>query len=212
MEKRSISKQTIRRLPVYLRYLKEQTSQNVSATTIAGALDLSEVQVRKDLAAISDGGRPGIGYGTGALIGDLEHYLGYDQEVPAVLVGAGNLGRAILGYSGFAQCGLRICAAFDSDPNLAGKSIGQAKILSMDALDGVCKENGVQIGIITVPDYAAQGVCDRLVLQGVRAIWNFAPAHLSVPEGVILQNENLVASLTVLSKRLAERLSQNEKE
>lgn len=210
MDKTPISTQTLRRLPVYLDHLHTVTTARISATAIAGALGLSEIQVRKDLAAISDGGRPGVGYETSMLIDDIAHYLGYDRRVKAVLVGAGNLGRALAGYGGFVRCGLDIAAAFDSDPKLAGDKAGRSVVYPMEALPLFCREHEVQIGIITVPAKAAQEACDALAKGGVRAIWNFAPVHLNAPEGVMVQNENLVASLTVLSRRLTERLEQDE--
>lgn len=209
MDKNPISTQTLRRLPVYLDHLRTVTTPRISATAIAAALDLSEIQVRKDLASISGGGRPGVGYETEALIVDISHYLGYDRRVKAVLVGAGNLGRALAGYGGFSRCGLDIAAAFDADPRLNGDDIGQIKVHPMQELPEFCRKNRVQIGIITVPAKSAQEVCDALAAGGVRAIWNFAPIHLSAPESVMVQNENLVASLTVLSRRLTERLEKD---
>lgn len=209
MDNNPISTQTLRRLPVYLDHLRTVTTQRISATAIAGALGLSEIQVRKDLASISGGGRPGVGYETEELIVDISHYLGYDRRVKAVLVGAGNLGRALAGYGGFARCGLDIAAAFDSDPGLNGEDAGRIKVHPMEELPEFCRKNRVQIGIITVPAKSAQEVCDALASGGVRAIWNFAPIHLSAPDSVMVQNENLVASLTVLSRRLTERLEKD---
>ncbi len=206
MDKNPISTHTLRRLPIYLGYLRDRRDPRVSATTVAGALRLSEVQVRKDLAAISDGGRPGVGYETEALIRDIERYLGYDGELKAVLVGAGNLGRALLGYEGFRKCGLRIIAAFDADAALFGRTIAGRAVYPMAALAGICHAEEAKLGIITVPDAAAQEALNRLVESGIRAIWNFAPARLRAPEGVVIQNENLVASLTVLSRRLSEKI------
>lgn len=208
MDKNPISTHTLRRLPIYLSYLRDRRDPRVSATTVAGALRLSEVQVRKDLAAISDGGRPGVGYETEALIRDIERYLGYDGELKAVLVGAGNLGRALLGYEGFRKCGLRIIAAFDADAALFGRTIAGRAVYPMAALAGICHAEEAKLGIITVPDAAAQEALNRLVESGIRAIWNFAPARLRAPEGVVIQNENLVASLTVLSRRLSEKISE----
>lgn len=205
-----ISTQTLRRLPIYLGYLKDKRCLNISASAIAGALKLSEIQVRKDLAAVSDGGRPGVGYETQRLIADLEHYLGYDGEVKAVLVGAGNLGRALLGYDGFAKCGLKVVAAFDQDPSTHGRTVSGKVVYPMAALSGICRAERVRLGILTVPDFAAQDACDHLVKCGVKAVWNFTPTHLIVPPGVVLQNENLVASLTVLSRRLSEQLAEGE--
>ncbi|MGI6240273.1 MAG: redox-sensing transcriptional repressor Rex [Christensenellales bacterium] len=206
-----ISTQTLRRLPIYLGHLRDWTHAHVSATAIAAALNLSEIQVRKDLASISSGGKPGVGYETRRLIRDIEHYLGYDSVVQAVLVGAGNLGKALLGYEGFSKCGLEIIAAFDLDPAVYGKTICDKIVYPMAALGEICRAEGVRLGIITVPDHAAQEACNLLVRSGVRAVWNYAPTHLVVPEGVVLQNENLVASLTVLSRRLTERMSETNR-
>lgn len=207
MANNSISTHTLRRLPIYLNYLRDRENPRVSATMIAGALRLSEVQVRKDLAAVSGGGRPGVGYETGALILDIERYLGYDGVLKAVLVGAGNLGRALLGYEGFEDCGLRIVAAFDNEVTRYGRMIGQKTVYPMAALSGICRSEDVKLGIIAVPDVAAQKTLDLLVESGVRAIWNFAPARLRVPENIVIQNENLVASLTVLTRRLSEKIT-----
>ena len=169
MDKNPISTHTLRRLPIYLSYLRDRRDPRVSATTVAGALRLSEVQVRKDLAAISDGGRPGVGYETEALIRDIERYLGYDGELKAVLVGAGNLGRALLGYEGFRKCGLRIIAAFDADAALFGRTIAGRAVYPMAALAGICHAEEAKLGIITVPDAAAQEALNRLVESGIRA-------------------------------------------
>ncbi len=210
MGKQTISTQTLRRLPIYLSCLRTWEGSRVSAATVAGALRLSEIQVRKDLAAISDGGRPGVGYETEALIGDLERYLGYDGVLKAVLVGAGNLGRALLGYAGFESCGLRIVAAFDAETALLGRTMAGRSVYPMAALPGICRAEGAKLGIITVPEAAAQEALDHLVESGIRAVWNFAPARLRVPEGVVIQNENLVASLTVLTRRLSESLEKTQ--
>lgn len=186
------------------------TSPRISATAVAQALGLSEIQVRKDLASISDGGRPGVGYDTQDLIEDISRYLGYDRRVKAVLVGAGNLGRALAGYSGFVRCGLSICAAFDVKPTIIPTP--KVGIKPVEQITDYCRKNDVQIGIITVPSSSAQDVCDRLVAGGVRAIWNFAHIHLNVPQGVIVQNENLVASFSVLSRRLSEKIENDQEQ
>ncbi|MEF9894712.1 MAG: redox-sensing transcriptional repressor Rex [Clostridia bacterium] len=213
MEKQAISNQTLKRLPIYLNYLKalpQDSAVNISATTIAEGLRLNEVQVRKDLASVSSGGRPRVGYAKGHLIHDLERFLGYDDATSAILVGAGNLGKALLSYHGFAQRGLNIVAAFDERVCEEGIEIDGKQVLPMAKLEEMLARMKILIGIITVPDYAAQQVCDRLVAGGVRAIWNFAPTHLTVPEKVLLQNESMVSSLAVLSKRLSEQLDQEE--
>ena len=204
-----ISKQALQRLPMYLKYLKSLPkggALNISATTIAQALELNDVQVRKDLALISAGGRPKIGYILIDLIQDIEQFLGYGDISSAVLVGAGNLGRALLSYKGFAEYGFDIVAAFDADESVIGTTVSGKQILSGDKLLGLCERMNIRIGIITVPDSEAQAVCDRLVEGGVLAILNFAHVRLKTPDNVLVKYENLASSLAVLSKHLSEQL------
>ena len=204
MQQITISKAVLKRLPIYLTYLKSQENLvNISATALATALNLGEVQVRKDLALVSDGGRPKIGYNRMKLIDDIEQFLGCDNTNDAVVIGAGGLGGALLGYTGFAEYGLNIVAAFDSNPDLVGKVKRGKKIYPVSELKQFCMERKILIGIITVPSEFAQSVCDTLIECGIRAIWNFAPVHLEVPDGVLVQRENMATSLAVLSKHLA---------
>lgn len=210
MEKQMISKQTLQRLPLYLHYLKTRKEDNamyISATTIAEALHLNAVQVRKDLASVSSGGRPKIGYVVKNLQKDIEGFLGYDRLDRAVIVGVGNLGRALLSYQGFGEYGMAIQAACDTNPAVIGTVINGIQVLPLSELEGVCKEQHIQFGIITVPDFAAQEVADSLVKSGIQAIWNFAPVTLSAPKDVLIQNENMVVSMVMLSKHLAQRLN-----
>jgi len=209
MEYKPISKQTLQRLPMYLNYLKsipKDQAANISSTTIADALKLNHVQVRKDLALVSSGGRPKIGYITENLIYDLEQFLGYDDVDSAIIVGAGNLGRALLSYEGFSKYGLDIVAAFDIDDTIIGTTIKGKKVLSADKLRDLCKRMKIRIGIITVPASEAQDLCNQMVESGILVIWNFAPVHLRVPADVLVQNENMAFSLAILSKHLTERL------
>lgn len=203
MDAKNISIQTLRRLPIYLHYLRTVREQcvNISATSIAEKLGLNDVQVRKDLASVSGSGRPKTGYNTAALIEQLERYLGCSTRFPAVLVGAGNLGKALLSYDGFSDYGLEILAAIDRDPELAGRRMNGKIILPPACLRALCETSDVHLGIITVPASAAQSVCDELISYGIRAIWNFAPTILRVPPYVQVENENLASSLAVLSRR-----------
>lgn len=204
MEYKEISKAVLKRLPGYLAYLKslpEGTATYISATALANALGMGEVQVRKDLAMVSDGGRPKIGYLREGLIDDIEQFLGYDNTTDAVLIGAGKLGQALLGYSGFSEYGLRILAAFDAQPHMAETEDGKP-ILPMEHLKKFCDEHKVRMGIITVPAVHAQSVCDQLIACGIKAVWNFAPTHLDVPRNILVQNENMATSLAVLSMHL----------
>ena len=204
MERKEISKSVLKRLPGYLAYLKsipEDASPNISATALANALGMGEVQVRKDLAMVSDGGRPKTGYPRETLIEDISQFLGYDNTTDAILVGAGKLGQALLGYSGFSAYGLNILAAFDVAPSQTQSAEGKP-ILHIDRMESFCKENSVLMAIITVPVEYAQEVCDRLIRCGIKAIWNFAPTHLDVPANILVQNENMATSLAVLSMHL----------
>ena len=208
MEK-EISRATLKRLPTYLSYLKAlpaDATANISATALAAGLHMGEVQVRKDLALVSDGGRPKIGYNRERLIADIENFLGYGNSNDAVLIGAGKLGRALLGYGGFAEYGLNIVAAFDANDTLIGTTNGGKPIMHLSRLGEVCQRYKIKIGIITVPAEYAQGVCDLLIENGILAIWNFAPKHLNVPDGILVQNENMAASLALLCKHLNERM------
>ena len=204
----AISMQALQRLPIYLKYLKSlpERTPYASSTAIAEALGLKDVQVRKDLALVSSGGRPKVGYVLRDLVFDIEQFLGYGDISSAVIVGAGNLGRALLSYKGFGEYGLEIVAAFDVDSALVGAIVNGKPVLSADKLGDLCARMKVRIGIIAVPDDAAQTVCDRLVEAGVLAILNFAHVRLKAPEYVLVRNENLASSLAVLSKHLSERL------
>ncbi len=214
MQEQEISKQTIRRLPYYLGYLKTldlSIHETISATMIAEALQLNQVQVRKDLAGICSLGRPKIGYVTRELIQEIDHYLGYDNAEKAVIVGAGRLGKALLSYEGFKAYGLNIVAAFDKDPKLANTDENGKTIYPMKKLENSwCRKMNIPIGIITVPAPAAQEACDALIESGVLAIWNFAPTHLNVPENILIQSENMASSLAVLSKHLNQKINEGK--
>ena len=201
---KNISKSVLRRLPTYLTYLKsieDAESPYISATALANALGMGEVQVRKDLAMVSDGGRPKIGYPRDLLIKDIEQFLGYDNTTDAVLIGAGKLGQALMCYKGFDEYGLNILAGFDSSPDVDFTDNGKP-IYAMDHLESFCRGHKILMAIITTPERSAQEVCDKLIACGIKAIWSFAPGHLEVPEGVMVHNENMATSLAILSVHL----------
>ncbi|SHI10016.1 redox-sensing transcriptional repressor [Sporobacter termitidis DSM 10068] len=206
----AISVQALKRLPLYLNYLKSldrEKTKIISSPAIAKALGLNEVQVRKDLAAIKSGGRPRTGYLLEKLIGDLDTYLGYSNVNEAVLVGAGHLGRALISYQGFETYGLNIVVGFDVDETVVGTEICGKKVLPLEKLVSLCHRMHVNIGIIAVPAENAQEVCDLMVEAGILAIWNFAPAQLTVPAHILVQNENMASSLALLSKHLKKKMS-----
>lgn len=212
MVHKEISKAVLKRLPGYVAYLRslpEGESVHISATALANALGMGEVQVRKDLAMVSDGGRPKVGYHRESLIEDIEQFLGYDNTTEAVLIGAGKLGQALLGYSGFDAYGLNIRAAFDIRPT-SGRAAGEKPVYPMEQLQSFCKNNKVLMGIITVPVSHAQTVCDQLIACGIKAIWNFAPTHLEVPPNILVQNENMATSLAVLSMHLQAQMKEKK--
>ena len=211
MEKK-ISKAVLKRLPGYLAYLKSTQDQDnpyISATALAAALGMGEVQVRKDLASVSGGGRPKIGYLRESLIYDIEQFLGYDNTTDAVLIGAGKLGQALLDYKGFQEYGLNVLAAFDTNPQKESTEDGKP-ILHIDKLEQFCHAHKVLMGIITVPDSHAQSVCDKLIACGIKAIWNFAPVHLEVPPHILVQSENMATSLAVLSMHLQAQIKEKK--
>ncbi len=204
MDEKIISARTLRRLPVYLHYLNsiQDHCRNISATAISEEFGLNDVQVRKDLNAVSGTGRPKTGYVVTELIAQIESVLDCRTESKTVLVGAGNLGKALLSYEGFRDFGLNIIAAFDNSPTICGTLVNGKPVLPLTDLETVCREKHIQLGIITVPASQAQEICDRLAACGITAIWNFAPTILRVPAGVLVENENLASSLAILSKHL----------
>ena len=209
LPKSSMSILLYHRLLSYLRFMKqlpEGCPKNISSTVISAALGIHDVQVRKDLAIVSNRGKPKIGHITKDLIADLENFLGHDNYMDAVLVGVGNLGRALLSYENFKSYGLKIVAAFDNDPERIGQSIGAVQVFDVTEIERVCKRMPIHIGIITAPAHCAQKVCDQLVNGGVHAVWNFAPINLSVPETMIVKNEDMAASLAVLARQLTDRI------
>ena len=200
-----ISISTLRRLPVYLNYLKQLPEEqvNISATAIATALRYGDVQVRKDLGAVSGAGKPKVGYNRIELIETLERFLGYREVKKAVLVGAGKLGEALMGYGGFRDYGLDIVAAFDN--RNFGQEVSGRMIYNVTELKDFCQKESIKIGVITVPHFAAQQVADLMYESDIKAIWNFAPIHLNLPSDILVHDENMAASLALLTKQLEDK-------
>ncbi len=203
-----ISGVALRRLPGYLLYLKNMRNAGVkfiSSTLMASDFNQNPVQIRKDLALVSTcPGKPKVGFEIATLIKDIENFLGYNNTRKAVVVGTGKLGRTLLSYDGFEAYGLSLIAGFDSDAEVIGSTHSGKTVYSLKKLSAVVREAKVTIGIITVPKAQAQAVADAMVKAGIRAIWNFAPTHIVVPNGVAVKYENLAASLALLSKKLDE--------
>ncbi len=200
--KRQFPNPSIRRLPSYLRLLRQlrvEGAQKISCTRISRELDLDSTQVRKDLALTGITGRPRIGYELTPLIDAIENFLGWNKVSDAFLVGSGSLGHALIGHENFRNCGLNIAAAFDICEAKIGREIYGRKIYHLRDMPALAKEMNVVTGILTVPAHAAQAAANVMVDSGIIGIWNFAPVKLDVPEKVLVENVELVSSLAVLS-------------
>jgi redox-sensing transcriptional repressor len=192
---------SIRRLPSYLyiiRQLQREGEEYISGTLIAQELNLEPIQVRKDLAITGITGKPKIGYPVEALIGAIEQFLGWNASRDAVLAGVGNLGSALLGYPEFRRHGLNIVAAFDKDPGKIGAVIHGVTVLPVDTIDSRVRGSGAKTAILTVPSAAAQATADLLIRAGIRGIWNFTNVKLKVPDGVVVQKEDLSSGYAML--------------
>ena len=204
--KMDVSKATIGRLPLYLRFLQEASARGekyISSSVIAQNISVSSVLVRKDLAVVSsNAGVPRKGFAINSLIADIEKFLGYDNLSDVIIVGAGGLGRAFLGYEGFKNNGLNIVAAFDISEKVIGTMVMGKVILPLSELNSFVAEHKIRIGVITVPKLAAQDVLNKMVEAGIKGIWNFAPAPLRAPKDVVLKTEDLAASLAMLAGKL----------
>ncbi|MFW6319595.1 MAG: redox-sensing transcriptional repressor Rex [Bacillota bacterium] len=202
---KEIPEKTLRRLPQYLSVLKQFRSAGetyCSAAQIAAELSFSDILVRKDLALVTeDKGVPNQGRELLALIRSIESFLGYNTLNEAVLVGVGMLGRALLSYKGFNDCGVDIVLGFDIRADKV-TTINNTPIYHTKVMANLIKRMHISIGIITVPKDSAQAVCDVLVAAGVKAIWNFAPIRLHVPSDIIVHNENMAESLALISNKL----------
>lgn len=209
-----IPKPTLLRIPVYLQLLKRKYCREgvyISSTEIAEKLGLKPIQVRKDLEMAGAKGKPKIGYNSMKLIKALEEFLGYNNSNEAFLVGCGNLGSALLGYKGFTEFGISITAAFDTNMNTVGTEIHGHRVLHFEKFSNLADRLKVKIAILSVPAENAQDTAELLCASGIKAIWNFAPVHLKVPDDVAVQNENIAASLAVLVKKY-DVISKREKE
>lgn len=200
------------RLSLYLRFLdglRRAGTDRVSSGQLGLSLGISDAQVRKDLAYLGNLGQPGIGYSTAELIAAIRRTLGIDRDWRAVLVGVGNLARALLRYRGFQQQGFRIVALFDSDPLKVGTQVESLPIQPLSRLSATVSETGAQLGLLTVPSEAAQSVADQLVAAGVRGILNFAPVVLRLPPGVSLVTVDLTVQLEQLAFQVVQLTGTN---
>ncbi|MGA2545694.1 MAG: redox-sensing transcriptional repressor Rex [Rectinemataceae bacterium] len=201
---------SVRRLPSYLHIIRQAERNRdfyISGTVIAQELNLEPIQVRKDLAITGIVGKPKKGYPVEELIKAIEHYLGWDQNHVAILVGAGNLGSALMGYQEFQRHGLRIVAAFDTDPQKVGSQVHGVPVRAMENLEQGIKAITAEIAILTVPSPFAQATAETLVRAGITSIWNFTNTKLKVPDQIIVQREDLSSGYALLSVQMIARKS-----
>lgn len=206
---------TVRRFPEYLDVLRRALLRDrefISGTRIANELKLEPIQVRKDLAVVGVAGRPGVGFPVRELVEALMDFLGWNNGTDAFLIGAGSLAAALAGFHGFKQHGLNIVAAFDVDPAKVGGQLKGKEVFSMNHLVELTQRMHVHIGVLTVPDAAAQEATDQMLKAGIRAIWNFTSVKLNVPPQIIVENVQLASSFAVLSSRLVQALQQNPRQ
>ncbi len=200
-----ISQRQLERYPIYLKFLLSLRNKtiNISSPMIAAGLGFSVEQVRKDLQIVTTKkGKPNQGRNINELIVDIQNFLGYNELFDAVIVGVGHLGQAFINYKGFNEFGLRIVAGFDINPNLINKKINNIDIFDLYSLNSIISNLNAKIAILCVPSDVAQQVTNRLVNCGIKAIWNFVPIHIDVPENIVVENVNLASSLAVLSHKL----------
>lgn len=206
--KKGISTQTIRRLPQYLRVfyrLHGYGRELVSSTLLAQETQLLPIVVKKDLQAVGAPSKLRAGFKVAGTIEVIEKFLGWNNLNKAFLVGVGHLGEALLGFTGFKNHGLEIVCAFDTAPEKVGRTVHGVSVYHTAQLATLIERENLKIAILTVPAQIAQGITDTLVSSGIRAIWNFAPVHLAVPQQVIVQQEDISSGLAELCARLKSR-------
>jgi len=198
----SIPNPAVRRLSLYLRQLQSfarKGRKTISSKQLGESLNLTDAQVRKDLAYFGQFGHPGIGYRVDDLILQLRKILGTDRTWNVLLVGAGNLGRALSSYRGFQAKGFQLVAVFDSDPSKVGKRLGSFVIQSLADMPAAVQKDNIRLAILAVPADSAQEVADQLIAAGVRGLLNFAPVSITVPPDIALNAVDVAVQLEQLS-------------
>ena len=203
-----VSDAVVRRLPGYYRHLRELEKAGVtriSSQELGERMGLTASQIRQDINCFGGFGQQGFGYHVSELKMRIAEILGITREYHVIIIGAGNIGRAVANYSSFAREGFKVQAMFDVSPALVGIDVHGIVVQPIEKLDGWLASHGVDIAVLAVPHAAAQQVCVRLIRGGVRAIWNFAPVDLSTPENFPVVNVHLSDTLHILSYRMHEQ-------
>jgi redox-sensing transcriptional repressor len=199
---RRIPEATVARLPIYLQVLitaAEEGTRTLSSGDLATAAGLTSAMVRKDLSFLGTYGTRGVGYQVAELTTEISAVLGLTDDRPVVIVGVGNLGRALASYEGFFRRGFQVCSLLDADPAVIGQRVGDLVVEDIADLSEIVQRHGVTIAVVATPAVNAQAVTDALVAAGVTAVLNFAPGHLEVPEGVTVRTVDLSTELQILS-------------
>ncbi len=202
MQHRGLSGATIGRLPLYLRALQDVTAPTITSEVLETLTGTNSAKIRKDLSHFGFHGTRGVGYNVRALRSKIERELGVTERMGVVIVGAGNIGRALANYSGFAPQGFRVVAICDNDASKIGQSVGTMEIRPMSQLESIVRNERVAIGIVATPERAAQEVADRFVAAGVTSLLNFAAAQLRCPDHVHVREVNLASELQILSFKM----------
>lgn len=202
METKEISQAVVGRLPRYFRYLgelKDEGVERISSQELSRLMKVTASQIRQDFNNFGGFGQQGYGYNVEFLYNEIGKILGLDMTHNFIIIGAGNLGRALGNYLNFERRGFLFRGMFDRDPDLVGTDVRGVKVMPMEEMERFVRENDIDIAVLTIPKAGAVEVADRLVKNGIRAIWNFAHVDLNVPEGIQVENVHLSDSLMKLS-------------
>lgn len=202
MEEKEISQAVIGRLPRYFRYLgelKDEGVERISSQDLSELMKVTASQIRQDLNHFGGFGQQGYGYNVEYLYDEIGKILGLDRKYNFVIIGAGNLGRALGNYLNFERRGFFFRGMFDQNPGLVGQEVRGVKVMPMEEMEPFIRENDIDIAVLTIPKTSAEAVAERLVQTGIRAIWNFAHVDLNVPEEIQVENVHLSDSLMKLS-------------
>ena len=202
MEEKEISQAVIGRLPRYFRYLgelKDEGVERISSQDLSGLMKVTASQIRQDFNNFGGFGQQGYGYNVEYLYNEIGRILGLDRQHNYVIVGAGNLGRALGNYINFERRGFILCGMFDQKPELVGMEVRGVRVMAMEEMESFIRDNDIDIAVLTIPKAGALSVAERLAQTGIRAIWNFAHVDLNVPKGIQVENVHLSDSLMKLS-------------
>ncbi len=202
MEEKEISQAVIGRLPRYFRYLgelKDEGVERISSQDLSGLMKVTASQIRQDFNNFGGFGQQGYGYNVEYLYNEIGRILGLDRQHNYVIVGAGNLGRALGNYINFERRGFILCGMFDQKPELVGMEVRGVRVMAMEEMESFIRDNDIDIAVLTIPKAGALSVAERLAQTGIRAIWNFAHVDLNVPERIQVENVHLSDSLMKLS-------------